>query len=139
MEKIRRWKWEDPSSLDGFPKSNMSIVNTKERFEIVRAAFLRQLGRRLTVLQHREEIRRHEVPVDGLSLEAQFGRVLKLIRPGARQPMNASYLSENFNEQERRIIHALLEQMIERKPWRGIQWSPIWRKVFESKDGSVGQ
>jgi len=53
--------------------------------------------------------------------------------------MNASYLSENFNEQERRIIHALLEQMIERKPWRGIQWSPIWRKVFESKDGSVGQ
>jgi len=49
--------------------------------------------------------------------------------------MNASYLSEKFDERERRVIYALLEQILEQRPWRGFEWSPIWRKVFESTDG----
>jgi hypothetical protein len=107
---------------------------TDQQFEIYRHEILQQLKQRLRRLHHREEIRRHEIPVDALTLEYKFGELCRLVRPRAEYPRNASYLNKHFNEEERRIIFALLEEIIEQHYWRGIQWSGVWRRVYETPE-----
>ncbi len=116
----------------GYSKSTRLMVDswTPEQFEICRTETIRQLENRLTKLKYREQIRRHEMPVDALSLEEKFGELLRIIRRKAEYPRNASYLAQHFNEGERRIIYALLEEIIEQAPWKGIEWHQIFERIY---------
>jgi len=116
----------------GYSKSTRLMTDsfTDEQFEICREEHIRQLERRLDLFRYREEIRRHEVPVDALSLEQKFAELLHLIRRKAEYPRNASYLNAHFNEAERRVIYALLEEIIEQAPWHGIEWSLIFERIY---------
>jgi hypothetical protein len=80
---------------------------TDEQFEICREEHIRELERRLDLFRDREEIRRHEVPVDALSLEQKFAELLHLIRRKAEYPCNASDLNAHFNEAERRVFERI--------------------------------
>jgi hypothetical protein len=132
---IEAWDRKYPETLKHVPKDG--IINsasethattsrlitdtfTDEKFETCREGCIKQLRQRLVVLRHREEIRRCEIEVKPLDLEHKFAELLKLIRPKAEYPRNASYINQNFNEKERRVIYALLEGVIEQAPWPGI-------------------
>jgi len=121
----------DPASLGS--RGNITDHYTNADFEVFRRAHIRQFQRRLERLRLRESIRRHEISVDGLSLEGKFGQLLRLLRPGARYPMNASYLNQEFNEHERRVIYALLEEVIEQIPWRGVNWYEVLEAVSDAE------
>jgi hypothetical protein len=144
IETVQAWNRNRPETLNGIAKSGMFDADTgestglctdlltDEQFEIYRKEIIRQLKGRLTRLHRREEIRRHEMPVDALALEHKFGELLRLIRRKADYPRNASYLNKHFTEMERRVIVALLEEIIEQHSWRGIEWSRVWRRVYET-------
>ena len=108
-----------------------------DEFEIVRQQYIRQYRARLNLFRHREEIRRREMPVDALQLEEQFSRLLHLIRPKAKYPMNANMLGQHFDEAQRRVIYALVEEIIEKAPWNGIEWSSISQKIIEHRNKSA--
>jgi hypothetical protein len=144
IEDVRAWKRSRPATLKripkdgsfdpavGYNKSTRLITDgfTDEQFEICREEYTRQLERRLELLRHQEEIRRHEVPVDAWTLERKFAQILRLIRPKAEYPLNASYLNMHFDEATRRVIYALLEEIIEHAPWRGVDWSQVCERVY---------
>lgn len=145
MEAVQAWDRSNPATLKGIPKdglfdpavgygSSTRLTTdglTNEQFEVFREDSICQIKQRLALLHHREEIRRHEVPVDALQLEEKFAQVLRLVRRRAGYPRNASYLNANFNEVERRVIYALLEEIVEQAPTRVI--SPqIWRKIYST-------
>jgi hypothetical protein len=92
---------------------------------------IQQLKRRFNLLRYREEIRHRTVPVTPLMLELKFAEILRLIRPKAKYPQNASYLNRHFNEEERRVIYALLEEIIEQNHWHGIEWYPVYHKIYD--------
>jgi hypothetical protein len=102
---------------------------TDDEFEVVRKEYIRQYEARLRLLRHREEARRQEFPVDPLQLEHQFARLLHFIRPKATYPMNASFLNHHFNEAERRVIYALLEEIIKLALWQGISWGKVVERI----------
>lgn len=87
------------------------------------------LRRRLSELHHREEIRRQEAPVTPLMLEQKFAELLRIVRRKAQYPQNASYLNMHFNEEERRVIYALLEEIIEQAPWRGVSLCLLYNGI----------
>jgi hypothetical protein len=144
IDEVRAWNRGYPATLKripkdgsfdpavGYSKSTRLITDglTEEQFEICREEHIRQLGRRLELLRSQEEIRRHEVPVDAWSLEQKFAQLLRLIRRKAEYPHNASYLNMHFSESERRVIYALLEEIIEQAPWHGIDWSPVFERIY---------
>jgi hypothetical protein len=143
IEIVQAWNRSRPETLKGVGKSGMidtatgestglvTDVLTDEQFEIYRTEIIIQLKRRFSLLQHREEIRRCEVPVDALSLEYKFAELLRLVRRKADYPRNASYLNKHFNETERRVIFGLLEEIIEQDSWRGIEWWRVWERVYK--------
>ncbi|MGO8846642.1 MAG: hypothetical protein ACLQFI_15160 [Methylocella sp.] len=116
----------------GYSRSSQLMTDklTDEQFEIWRGETISQLERRLSLLRHREEIRRCHVPVDALTLERKFAELLHLVRRKAEYPSNASYLNTHFNEKERRIIYALLEEIIEQTPWHGMDLSLILERIY---------
>jgi hypothetical protein len=119
---------------DGRPNSSVLFTNslTDNQFEACRKNYIRKIEARLVLLRYREEIRRHEVEVNGLKLEETFSEILRLIRPTAFYqgkvsfPSYANYLADQFDEPQRRVIYALLEEVIEQVPWQGVRgvWSP---------------
>jgi hypothetical protein len=125
IQDVQLWNRE---TLKHIPKSGHrppAFTNgySDEEFEACRRNSIEQLKRRLDLLLHREEIRRHEVPVSALDLEKKFAEIAKLlrvVRSKAEYPQNATYLGSHFGEAERRVIYALLEEIIEKVPWRGI-------------------
>jgi hypothetical protein len=144
IERVQTWNRSDRETLKGIPKdglfdptvgyhrSTRLITDscTDAEFEIVRQECIRQLERRLARLCGREEIRRHEMPVDAWRLEQKFAELLHLIRPKGQYPRNASYLSHHFNEAERRVIYGLLEEIIEHAPPRPrIQWWRVYQSI----------
>jgi len=138
IKKVEAWDQRRPESLDRVPLNGMIDGHITDRytiaeFEAFRRAHVRQFTQRLERLRLREAVRRLEVPVDGLSLEEKFAQLLRLLRPRARYPMNASYLNQEFNEHERRVIYALLEGVIEQIPWRGINWYQVFNAVSEAR------
>ena len=139
IECAQSWDRSQPETLKRIPKdgmfdpatgygnSNRLLTDgfTDEQFEACRSETVRQLKRRLALLRRREEIRRLEVPVDGLSLEEKFAELLHIVRRGAQYPTNASFLSAHFGDADRRVIYALLEEILEQAPWEGVDWSKI--------------
>jgi hypothetical protein len=149
IEDVQAWNRSRRETLKRIPKDGMfdpavgyskstrlsTDSLTDQEFEIYRKEHIRQLKRRLGLLRYREEIRRHEVPVDAWSLEQKFAELLHLIRPKAECPRNASYLNRHFNETERRVIYALLEEIIEQAPWGGIEWGPVYDQISKYRTG----
>jgi hypothetical protein len=141
---VQAWNRGRPETLKGVGKSGMidaatgkstgliTDILTDEQFEIYQAEIIRQLKSRLSLLHCREKIRRCEVPVDALTLEYKFAELLRLVRRKADYPRNASYLNKHFNETERRVICGLLEEIIEQDSWRGVEWSPVWERVYKT-------
>jgi hypothetical protein len=135
IKETQAWNRDRPETLKRIAKNWLAgRAITDEEFEICRQEHIRQLTHRLALLRHREEIRRCEVSVDALELEHKFGQLLRLVRRKAQYPHHASYINENFNENERRVIYALLEEIIEQVPWRGIRWYPMERAISEHRN-----
>lgn len=77
----------------------------------------------------REQYRRLEIPVSGYNIEEKIDEIARMIRRESRQYHHANYLTDNFNENQRRILYALLceitEKKTERKGWGvGMDQSP---------------
>ncbi len=113
----------------------MTLGYTPAQFENLRAEYLRQLNARLALLLSREQIRRLEVPVSGLDIEEKFQQVLALMRGVRRRepagyPQNASYINHHFDDKQRRVFYALLEEIIEMVRWRGVIWGLVCSRVY---------
>jgi hypothetical protein len=130
IEDVQGWDRNNRGTLKHIPKrSERPLVSGRElqtdgysdeEFEICRQNCIEQLKRRLDQLHRREVIRRHEQPVRALDLKEKFAELLRMVRPKTEYPCNATYLASYFGETERRVIYALLEEIIEKIPWHGI-------------------
>lgn len=154
IRQVKAWDRSRPETLKHFPddgtrvasndRSKNQFVKTGrlmtegysvEQFEKVRAEYIRQLERRLALLREREQIRRCEFPINGLDVEDKFRQLLVCVR-GVRHhaidnyPHNASYINKNFDDRQRRILYALLEEVIESVPWRGMDWGLVCERVY---------
>jgi len=130
IEKLRAWERSRPETTPkGIPtwgRGGRLITDnyTEERFESLRQSCIQQLESRLDLLRRRERIRRYELPVPGYCLEQKLGELLSLVlRRRAEYSRIAYFLTETFTDEQRRIIYALLEQIVEQVPWRGINFS----------------
>jgi hypothetical protein len=146
IEEVEAWDRKRPETLKRIAKDGMfdPAVGYRQSTRLITDGFneteftrfqkriIRQLKRRLGLLHHREEIRRGEVPVSALMLEHKFAELLHLVRTKADYPRNASYLNRHFNQAERRILYALLEEIIEQAPWRGIDWGPVFDRLRDA-------
>jgi hypothetical protein len=135
IKDVQGWDRNRRETLKRIPKHGMydpavgyrdstALINdddTDEQFEICRKKNIRQLRERLALLHHREAIRRREVSVTGGDLEDKFRELLHLIRRKVSYPNYGTYLSTQFDEQRRRVIYALLEEIIEQAPWQGVR------------------
>jgi hypothetical protein len=134
IKDVQGWDRNRRESLKHIPKHGTVGSNTTyrdsttllydcipdEEFEAVREKTIVILKKRLALLRYREEIRRHEIEVTGLRLEEKFAEVLHLVRRSGSFPRYASYLTDEFDERQRQIIYALLEEIIEQVPWQGV-------------------
>ncbi len=144
IEDVQRWDRGRRETLKRLPKNGMfrpetgyrqskSLITdnfSDEQFERCRKEHIRQLTRRLTIYRNREEIRQLAMPVSALDLEGKFAEVMHLVRRRAAYPQHANYLSEHFDETQRRVLYSLLEEIIEQAPWDGISWSQVGDKVY---------
>jgi hypothetical protein len=110
---------------------------TPEQFERFRAEHVRQLEARLDLLRRREQIRRHEFPVSGLDVEDKLKQILGRLHGVRRQnltdyPQNANEVNDNFNDSQRRVLYALLEEIIEAQPQPIIDWARVWQRVYDA-------
>jgi hypothetical protein len=130
LEDVKCWNLTNRKTLRRIPKSGTRPLlpgrelitdgYSAEQFETYRQNCIDKLKRRLDLFRRREEIRRLEVPVSGLDLEYKFAELLRLVRPRADYPRIATYLAHHFDGTQRRVIYALLEEIVEQTPWRGI-------------------
>lgn len=129
---VRAWNQNQPETLKRIADASRY---TDDQLEIIRAEHLRQLEARLALFRLREQIRGLEFPVSGLDIEEKFQKVLGLMsgirrRDRVRYPQNASYISQHFDADQRRVLYALLEEVIEMVPWRGINWMLVFSLVY---------
>jgi hypothetical protein len=134
IKKAEAWDRTRPETLAGIPKNAMFPAGrpdgplrgletdnlSDEQFEKYRWSWIRQCKEHLNKLRSREEIRRYEFPVEGLDLEEKFRELLRLIRPKAIYPDNANCFNMHFDQKQKRILYALLEEVIEQVPPRPI-------------------
>ncbi len=107
---------------------------TEEKFEIFRKECIRQFRERLGYLRLRQEMRdgvRHVKPLD---LEYKFAKLLREIRPKTLYPRNASYLATHFDQEERRVIYGLLDDIEDHVRWKGILWHKVYERMREPRD-----
>jgi hypothetical protein len=130
IEQVRRWNQNERDTLIGFSDSP-AFNSTDEEFEINRDETIRQLHCRLKLLRRREEIRRCEIPIEPLDLENKFLQLQHLVRRKAKYLSHASYLADHFDPGQRRVLYALLEEIIESVPWRGIDVGKIFARITE--------
>ena len=131
---VEAWDRARPESLKHIPENGMCEMKDGCRnticlvtdsyndgeFSRYQNRTIEQLKRRLLLFRDREGVRRHEAEVTPLMLEEKFGELLRFVRRRATYPSHATYLGLHFNETQRRIIYALLEEIIEQAPWRGL-------------------
>jgi hypothetical protein len=130
IKEAQGWDRNNQASLKGFPDSLRYLVQQPEpprvalvpdevnaaEFQAYQKSFVQRQRLQLNTLRRREEIRRLEIKVEPLDLEYKFAEVLHLLRPKAQYPKYASLLADQFDEAQRRLIYALLEEIIEQVP-----------------------
>jgi hypothetical protein len=156
LQRVAAWDTSRPETLKGISDDGTVIESrqrtgkryvkagrlatdalTPEQFERFRAEHVRQLEARLDLLRRREQIRRHEVPVSGLDVEDKFKQILGRLHGVRRQnltdyPQNANEVNDNFNDSQRRVLYALLEEIIEAPPQPIIDWARVWHRVYDA-------
>jgi hypothetical protein len=148
LDVVRGWDPNRRETLKRIPRSGMrpappgrELITdgySCEEFETCRQNCIKQLKRRLELFRRREEIHRREFPVSALGLEEKFAELLRIVRPKAEYPRNATYLGSIFGEPERRVIYALLEEIIEQRPWKGLiisKWGSENRNLYSANIG----
>jgi hypothetical protein len=150
LRHVAAWDMRKPDTLKGISddgmrvESNQKTTNrynkpgrlvtnslTPEQFERFRAEHARQLEARLNLLRTREQIRRHEFPVSGLDIEDKLKQILGRMHRVRSQnlsdyPQNANEVNNNFGDRQRRVLYALLEEIIEAPPQPIIDWARVW-------------
>ena len=123
VSQVKAWDINRPETLKRISKPYRSSTDA-EQFEKVRDEYIRQLEERLVLLRQREWIRRCEFPVRGLDIEDKLKELLRVCgvprRERTKYPQKASHINSHFNDAQRRILYALLEEVIELVPWRGV-------------------
>ena len=134
---LKAWDRAKPGTFDRVPKSAQSdsVRNSfsEEEFEIWRADHIRQAEARLERLRSSEEKRRGEVVVDGADLEQKLTRLLHAIRRKAKLTSRAKCLIEIFNEEQRRALFTLLDEIEEQIPWRGFSSQAAYDLIYKHK------
>jgi hypothetical protein len=132
IAEAKAWNRKSPETLKSMPKHEGNF--TEEKFEIFRKECIRQFRDRLGYLRLRQEMRdgvRHVKPLD---LEYKFAKLLREIRPKALYPRNASYLAKHFDQEERRVIYGLLDDIEDYVRWKGILWHKVYERMRETGD-----
>jgi hypothetical protein len=144
---VKAWNRNKPETLKHIPEDGtrveshgrlvrtgrlLTAIYNAEQFEKVRREYIRQLEGRLALFLLREQIRRCEFPVQGLDIEEKREQLLTAMRGVPRRtranyPANASHINLHFDEAQRRVLYALLEEVIECAQWRGIDWGLVAR------------
>jgi hypothetical protein len=156
LQRVAAWDTSRPETLKGISDDGTVIESrqrtgkryvkagrlatdalTPEQFERFRTEHVRQLEARLDLLRRREQIRRHEIPVSGLDVEDKFKQILGRLHGVRRQnladyPQNANEVNDNFNDSQRRVLYALLEEIIEAPPQPIIDWARVWQRVYDA-------
>jgi hypothetical protein len=134
---LKAWDRAKPRTFDGVPKSAQSdsvrSYFSEEEFEMWRADHIRQAEARLEWLRSREEKRRGEVTVNGADLEQKFTRLLHAVRRKAKLSSKAKCLIEIFNEEQRRALYTLLDEIEEQIPWRGFSSQAAYDLIHRRK------
>jgi hypothetical protein len=134
---LKAWDRAKPETFDRVPKSAQSDSVrsdfSEEEFEMWRADHIRQAEARSECLRFREEKRRGEVAVDGIDLEQKFSRLLHAVRLKAKLSSMAHFLIETFNEEQRRALYMLLDEIEEQIPWRGFSSQAAYNLIHNHK------
>jgi hypothetical protein len=127
IETAKAWDQTRPETYDDEPM--LDVWKDKHKaFSVAKAEYIRQIKSRLGYLRTRNELRTGIREVTGLTIEYKFATLLRFLRPKALYPRNASYINRHFNEEERRVLYGLLDEIEEHIPWEGI----VWHDVFEA-------
>lgn len=114
LEAAEKWAFNRRASFGTFLPSAYAdyFMNLSEpEFDAYKAAYVRRIRHALARLKTREERRRGNV--DALTLEYKFADILKLLKRKASAPRNASYLANHFGAEQRTVLYALLDDMID--------------------------
>jgi hypothetical protein len=145
LTRLRRvWGWNpnQPATLKGIPNDGYSGIArpitaglNPQQFERYRDEHVRQLKSRLDLLRRREQIRRLEFPVSGLEIEEKLKQILRRMRGVRRQDADsyrhtASDIYDTFDDRQRRVLYALLEEIVEIVPERLIDVNQLWSSVY---------
>ena len=145
IAEVKAWRRESPETLKGIPKNGetnragegFGLITdgfSDEKFEIFRKEHLRQFKKRLGYLRIRQEMRKGIRPVEPLDLEHKFGKLLHFVKSKAQYPHNASYLAAHFDQEHRRVVYGLLDDIEDHIRWHGVSWSDVYERMRESKD-----
>lgn len=140
---LRAWDRANPRTFDRVPKSAQSnsvgSYFSEKEFEMWRAEHIRQAEARLEWLRSREEKRRGEVAVDEADLEQKFTRLLHAVRRKAMLSSKVKCLIEIFNDEQRRALYTLLDEIEEQIPWRGFSSQAAYDLIHRHKlSGTIG-
>jgi hypothetical protein len=73
------------------------------------------------------------LPTDGIDLEQKFSRLLHAVRLKAKLSSEAHFLIETFNEEQRRALYTLLDEIEEQIPWRGFISQAAYNLIHNHK------
>jgi hypothetical protein len=147
LEAVRHWVKSRSETLKYIPLSgNGKLITdrlTDEEFEIFKDECASQLEGHLRRLQVREH--RFRGNVDGLDVEQQLGRILRLIVPKASYPRNDDSIDASFTKDQLGKVYRLLDVIEEAIPWEGpgryrtIEEWKAWDKIseFRTQSGPV--
>lgn len=138
LARARAWNPDQRESLKGIPSAGYVGVDrlitdglTSKQFERYRENHILQLESRLDLLRRREQIRRREFPVSGLEIEQKLGQILRCMRGVRRRSVEyyrqtASEICDTFDDSQRRVLYALLEEIVENVSGRLIDVNQLW-------------
>ena len=131
IELAKNWNRARPETLRGIASGPVVDPVTRkaagfltdgfsdEEFENLRSEYIRQAKARMRYLRTREDFRSGAQSVDPLDIEYKFARLLHFLRPKAQYPRNASHIARHFNQEQRRVLYGLLDEIEEHMPWEG--------------------
>jgi hypothetical protein len=131
IEEIKGW---DQEYLENLKRSHGF---SDEEAKIWQEECVDQLEGRLAWLHGREE--RYQGNVEGIDIEYQLGRILRLVGQKADYPRHASVFDYNFSKEQLGLIYRMLDVIEESIPWEGprrgatILYGKVWEKIHEHR------
>jgi len=127
---VKAWNRSKPETLLHLPRLSNPDPRTGERgwitdhlsdtqFEVWRNEHARQIKQRLRNLRTREQLRAG-IGINGYAVERKLADLQSKVSRRVRHQRNASYLAQNFTQDQLRIIYCLLDDLEELLPKRPI-------------------